>query len=169
MRCVSSRHRKKGPRATTPLFANPWSSERSGEIGTVGVGSSSLRSRRDFLLRANPRWVLRASVIATRVRCRSAWTYDTLKITEKNAKYPMNIIFYVRIKSRVRWILKRVCVYSEMRSTWKTSIPCFLVSLFTFPLINRNLIKYKLRYIFDTVRKQIHENLKILNIFKLYI
>lgn len=37
MRCVSSRHRKKGPRATTPLFANPRSSERSSEIGTVGV------------------------------------------------------------------------------------------------------------------------------------
>lgn len=59
-------------------------------------------------------------------------------------------------------------VYSEMRSTWK-NIPCFLVSLFTFPLINSNLIKYKLRYIFDTVKRQIHENLKILNISKLYI
>jgi len=81
MRCVSGRHRKKGPRATTPLFANPWSSERSGEIGTVGVGfSSPLAMRFSFacgFLSSNVRERNRHAILSASAR--------TLKVIEENA------------------------------------------------------------------------------------
>lgn len=148
MRYVSSRHRKNAPRAKAPLFANPRSSERSGEIGTVAgpFFFFFFFARCDFLLsRANissPDITREHNRHARAISTRGRAMHLERNVIEEDVKYQLIYCclchYWPRIKGKINFKIN--LVFSEIWSLWEKSP--YLIFLFSRLSLNQLWLNY---------------------------